>query len=60
MAAGSNDPRRATNPLFNDNKFKLGTFATNVSIGAAVTTVIQPVVFLAEIGAVALDAGNAG
>jgi alkanesulfonate monooxygenase SsuD/methylene tetrahydromethanopterin reductase-like flavin-dependent oxidoreductase (luciferase family) len=39
MSAGSDDPRRATNPLFNDNKFKLGTFATNVSNGAAVTTI---------------------
>lgn len=38
-ASGSNDPRGATNPLFNDNKFKLGTFATNVSNGAAVTTI---------------------
>jgi dimethylsulfone monooxygenase len=35
----SDDPRAATNPLFNDNKFKLGTFATNVSNGAAITTV---------------------
>jgi alkanesulfonate monooxygenase SsuD/methylene tetrahydromethanopterin reductase-like flavin-dependent oxidoreductase (luciferase family) len=35
----SADPRRATNPLFNDNKFKLGTFATNVSSGGAVTTI---------------------
>ncbi|MBR8834913.1 MAG: LLM class flavin-dependent oxidoreductase [Stigonema ocellatum SAG 48.90 = DSM 106950] len=33
------DPRQATNPLFNDNKFKLGTFATNVSNGCAITTI---------------------
>ena len=25
--------RRATNPLFNDNRLKLGTFCTNVSTG---------------------------
>ena len=37
--ASNSDPRGATNPLFNDNKFKLGTFATNVSNGAAITTV---------------------
>lgn len=35
----TDDPRAATNPLFNDNKYKLGTFATNVSNGAAITTV---------------------
>ncbi|HUB94525.1 MAG TPA: LLM class flavin-dependent oxidoreductase [Stellaceae bacterium] len=33
------DPRAATNPLFNDNKLKLGTFGTNVSNGCAVTMV---------------------
>ena len=27
------DPRAKTNPLFNDNKLKLGTFGTNVSNG---------------------------
>jgi alkanesulfonate monooxygenase SsuD/methylene tetrahydromethanopterin reductase-like flavin-dependent oxidoreductase (luciferase family) len=31
------DPRRATNPLFNQNKLKLGTFGTNVSGGCAIT-----------------------
>jgi hypothetical protein len=31
------DPRRATNPLFNDNKLKLGLFGTNVSNGCAIT-----------------------
>ena len=35
-AAG--DTRRATNPLFSDNKLKLGIFATNVSNGCAITT----------------------
>jgi dimethylsulfone monooxygenase len=35
----SADPRDATNPLFNDNRLKLGTFGTNVSNGCAVTTV---------------------
>lgn len=39
MSLALDDPRGATNPLFNDNKFKLGTFATNVSNGAAVTTI---------------------
>jgi alkanesulfonate monooxygenase SsuD/methylene tetrahydromethanopterin reductase-like flavin-dependent oxidoreductase (luciferase family) len=29
---------RRTNPIFNSNKLKLGTFATNVSYGGAVTT----------------------
>jgi FMNH2-dependent dimethyl sulfone monooxygenase len=33
------DPRRATNPLFNDNAFKLGTFATNVSNGCAISSI---------------------
>ena len=32
------DPRRGTNPLFNDNTLKLGIFATNVSNGCAITT----------------------
>ena len=35
------DTRRATNPLFNDNKLKLGTFGTNVSNGCAITTVAE-------------------
>jgi dimethylsulfone monooxygenase len=35
----SDDPRRKTNPLFNDNKLKLGTFGTNVSNGCAITLV---------------------
>jgi alkanesulfonate monooxygenase SsuD/methylene tetrahydromethanopterin reductase-like flavin-dependent oxidoreductase (luciferase family) len=35
----SSDPRGITNPLFNDNKFKLGTFATNVSNACAITTI---------------------
>jgi alkanesulfonate monooxygenase SsuD/methylene tetrahydromethanopterin reductase-like flavin-dependent oxidoreductase (luciferase family) len=35
----SRDPRAATNPLFNDNRFKLGTFATNVSGAAAISTI---------------------
>jgi alkanesulfonate monooxygenase SsuD/methylene tetrahydromethanopterin reductase-like flavin-dependent oxidoreductase (luciferase family) len=30
--------RRATNPLFNDRKLKLGTFCTNLSGGYAITT----------------------
>ncbi len=34
----SSDPRRTTNPLFSDNKLKLGIFATNVSNGCAITT----------------------
>jgi dimethylsulfone monooxygenase len=31
------DPRGATNPLFGDNRLKLGTFGTNVSNGCAIT-----------------------
>lgn len=38
------DPRRATNPLFNDNKLKLGTFGTNVSNGCAITTAPEALV----------------
>src|SRR5712692_5549043 len=30
--------RRATNPLFNDNRLKLGIFAHNLSNGCAITT----------------------
>ena len=36
--AVTDDPRAETNPLFNDNKLKLGTFGTNVSSGCAITT----------------------
>jgi alkanesulfonate monooxygenase SsuD/methylene tetrahydromethanopterin reductase-like flavin-dependent oxidoreductase (luciferase family) len=32
------DARRGTNPLFSENKLKLGIFATNVSNGCAITT----------------------
>jgi alkanesulfonate monooxygenase SsuD/methylene tetrahydromethanopterin reductase-like flavin-dependent oxidoreductase (luciferase family) len=32
------DPRAATNPLFNDNRFKLGTFGMNVSNGCAISS----------------------
>ena len=38
MSSMSADPRRGTNPLFSDNKLKLGIFATNVSGGCAITT----------------------
>ena len=37
--ADIDDPRRAYNPLFNDNKLKLGTFGTNVRHGCAITTI---------------------
>src|SRR5262252_8727968 len=33
------DPRRKTNPLFNDRRFKLGTFSSNLSHGCAITTI---------------------
>jgi FMNH2-dependent dimethyl sulfone monooxygenase len=33
------DTRRRLNPLFNDNKLKLGLFGVNVSNGCAITTV---------------------
>jgi alkanesulfonate monooxygenase SsuD/methylene tetrahydromethanopterin reductase-like flavin-dependent oxidoreductase (luciferase family) len=33
------ETRRALNPLFNDNKLKLGLFGVNVSNGCAITTV---------------------
>jgi alkanesulfonate monooxygenase SsuD/methylene tetrahydromethanopterin reductase-like flavin-dependent oxidoreductase (luciferase family) len=36
--AAHDDPRSETNPLFNDNRLKLGTFGTNVSSGCAITT----------------------
>jgi hypothetical protein len=32
------DTRRRLNPLFNDNKLKLGLFGVNVSNGCAITT----------------------
>jgi len=38
MINPSADPRRGTNPLFSDNKLRLGIFATNVSNGCAITT----------------------
>ena len=31
------DTRRGTNPLFNDNRLKLGVFGANVSNGCAIT-----------------------
>jgi alkanesulfonate monooxygenase SsuD/methylene tetrahydromethanopterin reductase-like flavin-dependent oxidoreductase (luciferase family) len=34
----ASEARRGTNPLFSDNKLKLGIFATNVSNGCAITT----------------------
>ncbi len=37
-ATTASDARQGTNPLFSDNKLKLGIFATNVSGGCAVTT----------------------
>src|SRR6202158_2714186 len=33
------EPRRRTNPLFNDRKLKLGTFSSNLSGGCAITTI---------------------
>src|ERR1700720_3713755 len=33
------EPRRKTNPLFNDRKLKLGTFSSNLSGGCAITTI---------------------
>ena len=38
ISPGERDARRATNPLFNDNALKLGTFCTNVSHGSVATT----------------------
>ena len=32
------DPRTDTNPLFNDTKFKLGTFSTNLSGGCTISS----------------------
>ncbi len=32
------DPRRATNPLFNDRKLKLGTFCSNLSGGCTISS----------------------
>jgi dimethylsulfone monooxygenase len=37
-ARTENDNRRQLNPLFNDNKLKLGLFGVNVSNGCAITT----------------------
>ncbi|HLH24789.1 MAG TPA: LLM class flavin-dependent oxidoreductase [Chloroflexota bacterium] len=37
MAVEQADTRRATNPLFNDNRMKLGVFGANVSNGCAIT-----------------------
>ncbi len=33
------EPRRRTNPLYNDRKLKLGTFSSNLSGGCAITTI---------------------
>ena len=33
------DPRAATNPLFNENAFKLGTFGMNVSNGCTISSI---------------------
>jgi len=33
----ADDSRRATNPLFNDRKLKLGTFCTNLSGGCTMS-----------------------
>ena len=35
------DTRRRLNPLFNDNKLKLGLFGVNVSNGCAITTAVD-------------------
>src|SRR5271168_1245757 len=35
----ADEPRRKTNPLFNDRKLKLGTFSSNLSGGCAITTI---------------------
>ena len=34
----NSNPRRDTNPLFNDRRLKLGTFGTNIAGGCAVMT----------------------
>src|SRR5580700_9463418 len=41
MSTGNSadEPRRKTNPLFNDRKLKLGTFSSNLSGGCAITTI---------------------
>jgi len=38
------DARRETNPLYNTNKLKLGTFGTNVSGGCSITTAEEALV----------------
>jgi hypothetical protein len=38
MPQMESETRRALNPLFNDNKLKLGLFGVNVSNGCAITT----------------------
>ena len=35
----ADDLRRATNPLYNDRKLKLGTFGTNLDRGCAISTI---------------------
>ena len=39
MHKSADEPRRKTNPLFNDRKLKLGTFSSNLSHGCAITTI---------------------
>jgi FMNH2-dependent dimethyl sulfone monooxygenase len=48
--------RRATNPLFNDRKLKLGTFCTNLNGGCAISTMPETLEdHLAEYGAARAD-----
>jgi len=42
------ETRRTLNPLFNDNKLKLGLFGVNVSNGCAITSVAAGVCGLAH------------
>jgi dimethylsulfone monooxygenase len=42
MPQTQSETRRALNPLFNDNKLKLGLFGVNVSNGCAITTLDGP------------------
>jgi len=37
--ATAQEQRRKTNPVFNDRKFKLGTFGTNLDRGCAISTI---------------------
>src|SRR5207244_8546872 len=37
-AMGTDSSGRSSNPLFNDNRMKLGTFCTNCSLGTVATT----------------------